>query len=99
MHIFLDPLREPQITMFDKTVKTFKDFITIANDNKISFLSLEYELDGEKNAIDVLYYLKEKNMCVPFINIHTRSNEARQSLRKLIKKYSKDSIITFIKEL
>ncbi len=99
MHIFLDPLRKPQIASFDKIIRTFKDFIETVDKYEIAFLSLDYELDEKSNAIDVLWYLKENNIYIPFINIHTRSNEARQSLRKIVKNYSKKCVITFIKEL
>ena len=99
MHIFLDTLREPQVAIFDKVIRTFKEFVETVDKHEIAFISLDYELDERSNAIDVLWYLQDNDIYVPFINIHTRSNEARQSLRKLVKKYSKNSTITFIKEV
>jgi len=99
MYIFLDPLREPKIAKFDKTIRSFKDFVQTVDKYDIIFMSLDYEIDSISTAADVIWYLKENNIFIPFINIHTRSNEAKSNLRKIIKNYSKDTIISFIKEL
>jgi hypothetical protein len=99
MYIFLDPLRNPKITKFDKVIRSFKDFIQTVDKHDITFMSLDYEVDSISSAVDIIWYLKENDIFIPFINIHTRSNEARSNLRKLIKNYSKETIISFIKEL
>jgi hypothetical protein len=99
MLIFLDSLRSPKITKFDKTIRSFKEFIEVIDKYEVTFISLDYEIDSKTTAIDILWYLKDNNIKVPFINIHTRSNEARSNIRKVIKSYFPETIITFIKEL
>ena len=100
MQIFVDPLRNPKITQFDIIARTFKDFIkAIDSNDNIDFISLDYEIDKKANALDALWYLKENNIRIPFINIHTTNNIARSHMRKVIKKYFPEAIITFIKEV
>jgi hypothetical protein len=99
MYIFVDPLRKPQVAKFDETIRSFKAFIEIVDKHDITFMSLDYNVDSKSNAIDILWYLKENNIKIPFINIHTRNNIARSNIRKMIKKYFPDTIITFIKEI
>ncbi len=100
MYIFIDSLRKPKVSKFDNIIRTFKDFIQIVDStDKITFMSLDYEIDKKANALDALWYLKENNIKIPFINIHTTNNIARSHMRKVIKKYFPDTIITFIKDI
>jgi hypothetical protein len=99
MYIFIDPLRDPKIQKFNKVIRSFKEFIETIDKYEVTFMSLDYEVDSRSTAVDILWYLKENNIYIPFINIHTRSSEARNSLYKLIKNYSKETTLSFIKEI
>lgn len=99
MHIFLDSLKKPKKAKFDKVIDSFKDFIYVVDTEEIRFLSLGYEIDSKSNSLDAIWYLKENNIHIPFINIHTSNSIARSNIRKMIKKYFPDTIITFIKEI
>ncbi len=99
MHIFVDKLKEPKIVRFDKVIRSYEEFIDFIEQNEVLFISLGYELDQKFNAIDLITYLKNKNIHVPFINVHSSNNIAKNYIKKLIKKYFKETIITFIKEV
>ncbi len=99
MHVYVDRLRDPKVATFDTVVRSFKDFIKITNEAEIAFISLDYEIDERATALDALFYLKDNELYIPFINIHTTNNAARQHMRKIIKKYFPESIITFIKDI
>jgi hypothetical protein len=99
MQIFLDSLREPTTIKFDKVIRSFRDFVKTVDKENITFMSLDYELDSISNALDILWYLKENEINIPFINIHARNNEAREQIRKTIKKHFKNTFVTFIKNI
>jgi len=99
MYIFLDVIKTPEIQKFDKVIHKFKDFINIIQHNEIEFLSLGYEVDDKVNGLDVLWYLREKNIEIPFINIHTHNTAARNTMRLMIKKHMKNTFITFMRDI
>lgn len=99
MHIYIDKLKQPRIAKFDKVIDSFKDFINTVDKNEIAFMSIGYEIDSKSNAIDALWYLKENDIFIPFINIHSDNSLARNNISKMIKKNFNDTIVTFIREI
>ena len=96
MHIFIDRTRKPEIAKFDIICRSFSDCINAFNEHEVTFISIDYEIDDNFVALDLLKHLKANNIYVPFINIHTTNNIARSNIRAMIKKYFPETIITFI---
>lgn len=99
MHIFVDRTRNPEIAQFDKIIRSFQECVETIKHNEVVFISINYEIDENKNALDLLKHLKKNNITIPFMNIHTSNTIAKNNIRAMIKKYFPETIITFIKKI
>lgn len=72
MKIILDDRRYVPSNSPYNVVRTYADCVEMLRlFRKISYISLDYNLDSVKTGYDVLVYMKENNIEVQHINIHS----------------------------
>ena len=101
MDLYIDKRGQtPNIHQFSHVVHTFRDFISVTNtSDKLNLVSINYDIEPKANGMDFLWYLADNNIEVPFINIHSVSNEQRRQLRFAAKRYLPNSELTFVKHI
>ncbi|MGN0610515.1 MAG: cyclic-phosphate processing receiver domain-containing protein [Ruminiclostridium sp.] len=61
---------------------------------KFEYISLDYDLGGDKSGLDILVRMKEKNIFVPEINIHSDHVTGRELMYRFCKENFPESAIT-----
>lgn len=61
---------------------------------KFNHISLDYSLGGGKTGLDILIWMKENNVFVPEINIHSNHILGVEKMEKFCKETFTDSKIT-----
>lgn len=68
--------------------------MTLLSVLNFDFISLDYSLEEELTGLDVLKFMKEKNIFVPRINIHSNNIEGIRLMRRYCEENFPDSQIS-----
>ena len=94
MKLFLDDNRKCPQGDFD-VCRNANDAIFFLSRRKYDYISLDYDLGyGEKTGLDVLIYMKENNIFVPHINIHSSHIFGRRKMQDFCTQYFPKTEIT-----
>ena len=94
MNLFLDDRRACPKGEYD-ICRTADDAISFLSRKKYTYITLDYDLGyGEKTGLDVLIYMKENNIFVPRINIHSSHIFGRRKMEDYCAQYFPKSEIT-----
>ncbi len=94
MRLFVDDTREFPDSRFQccRTAAQAKMFLSIM---KFEFITLDYNLGhGEETGLDILMWIKENNIYVPEINIHSNHIVGKERMREYAEENFPDSKIT-----
>lgn len=94
MKLFLDDARERPQGGFEcaRDAATAKFFL---RNMKFDFITLDYSLGkGEETGLDVLIWMKENNITVPIINIHSDHSVGREQMRAYCQENFSESKVT-----
>ena len=95
MNIILDDLRAFPAGPYN-CVRTFEECIELLRlFRSVDFISLDYDLGGEKTGYDVLLYMKENDIKVKHINIHSDHSLGVPMMREYVWKHFPDVTLTF----
>lgn len=96
MKIVLDDRREIPANSPYNLVRTYEECVEMIRlFRKISFISLDYNLGTVKTGLDVLIYMKENNIEVKHINIHSNHILGVPKMREYAWKHFPNASITF----
>ena len=96
MKIILDDRRPMPETGPYNCVRTYEDCaFLIRNFRTISFISLDYDLGEAKTGYDVLVYMKENDIEVKHINIHSDHSVGVPKMREYAWSYFPNASVTF----
>lgn len=85
MKIILDDRRYLPSNCPYNVVRNYEDCVDMIRlFRKISFISLDYDLEEEKNGYDVLVYMKENDIEVKHINIHSDHAVGAPKMREYV---------------
>ena len=93
MKIFVDDKRDfSEVQLYGYNwVRTYKQCITLLSVFKdIDAINLDYDLGGEETGLDILIYMKQNNIKVREIYIHSTHLEGVKEMEKFIKYNFKD---------
>lgn len=94
MKLFLDDNRRCTQEGFDVCTNA-NDAIFFLSKRKYDYITLDYDLGyGEKTGLDVLIFMKNNNIFVPHINIHSSHIFGRRKMEDYCAQYFPKSIIT-----
>lgn len=93
MKLFLDDIREFPESGYQcvRDAKTAKMLLGIM---KFDFVTLDYDLGTEEDGLDVLMWMKENNVFVPHINIHSDHSIGRWQMNDFCQENFPNSTIT-----
>lgn len=92
-NIYVDIWKEPTYQDKFKIVRNFEDFIKEINDERVSILSLSFDLRNIRLSKQVIEHLIKFNIYIPFINFHTYNKNMNTMFKRKIKKYFPDTMI------
>lgn len=96
MKIILDDRRYVPESSPYNVVRTYADCVELLRlFRKISYISLDYNLDSVKTGYDVLVYMKENNIEVKHINIHSNHVIGVPKMREYAWEHFPDVSLTF----
>ena len=96
MKIILDDRRPMPEKGCYNCVRTYEECaFLIRNIPVISFISLDYDLGGEKTGYDVLAYMTECGNSVKHINIHSDHSVGVPKMKEYIAKHFPNTELTF----
>lgn len=93
MKIFVDDKRDfTEVQLYGyNCVRTYKQCITLLSVFKnVDVINLDYDLGGQETGLDILIYMKENNIEVKEIYIHSTHLEGVRKMEKYIKANFKD---------
>ncbi len=94
MKLFLDDTREFPKSGYE-CVRNAESAKTLLSIMPFDFVSLDYSLGkGEETGLDVLIWMKENNICVPHINIHSDHSIGREQMRTYCQEHFPESKVT-----
>ncbi len=95
MKLFLDDTRDfPK--GYDCCCRDYESATILLSSMKFDHISLDYSLgaDGGGSGLDVLKFMKENNIFVPSVNIHSNHIIGKERMREYCEKNFPDSIVT-----
>lgn len=96
MKIILDDRRYVPSNSPYNVVRTYAECVEMLRlFRKISYISLDYNLDSVKTGCDVLIYMKENGIEVKHINIHSDNTVGVPIMRDYAWKHFPNTRITF----
>ena len=95
MKIILDDKR-PMPSDHYNCVRTYDECVELLRLFRgASYLSLDYDLGGEKTGYDVLVYMAENKVRVAHINIHSDHSVGVPRMRKFAQEHFPEATLTF----
>ena len=92
--IYLDDIRTPTRKNLC-IVRNYKECANYLKSNNVSFLSLDHDLGEKKSGYDIVKFMVQEGINVPFINIHSANPVGRDNMKQLIERYFPETKITF----
>ena len=94
--IILDDWRPfPENSMYH-CVRTYSDCVLLLrNYSKISYISLDYDLEEDQTGLDVMKYLMENGNVVEHLNIHSAHPDGIVKMQEFAVKYFPRAKLTF----
>lgn len=96
MKIILDDCRYVPSNSPYNVVRNYEDCVDMLRlFRKINFISLDYDLGEAKTGYDVLVYMKENDIEVKHINIHSDHSVGVPKMREYAWSYFPNASVTF----
>ena len=93
MKLFLDDTRQFPESGY-QCCRTAKAAITLMSVLSFDFITLDYNLGDGGTGMEVLVWMKENNVFVKHINIHSNHIIGKERMRDFCKEHFKDSVVT-----
>ena len=93
MKLFLDDSREFPSAGYE-CCRDSKTAILLMSIMKFDFISLDYSLGGDDTGMEVLVWMKQNNVFVPHINIHSNNIFGMEKMKKFCEENFPNSKLT-----
>ena len=95
MKLILDDTREFPESKIYNCVRTYNDCVLLMSIfKKFSYVSLDYDLGGDKTGYDVLVYMAENNIEAEHINIHSDHQIGAPKMKEFVKEHFPNTKLT-----